>query len=354
MIGAVVLAAGLSSRMGAFKPLLPLGGGTLIGSAVRRLFEGGAERIVVVTGSRAREVERALAGLPVRFAHNPDYAQTQMLDSAKIGLRALGACEAAFLLPADIPMFRPETLDALRRTLAHTGADAARPRAGGKHGHPLLLSSKAVSAVFAHDGTDGLKGVLRRLRMKSCETDDPGCLLDADTQADYERLAAFRAAGAPTAGEIEALHRRFGSTEQIRAHCRAVEKRAAALAQAPACREIDRVLLSAAALVHDAARAQPQHAARIAQALLDLGYARMAEITAAHMELPDALWGAVSETTLLYLADKLVIEDKEATLDERFARALSKCGRDPAAREAVTRRKRAAQSVLDRIGKVEI
>ncbi|MDY3619515.1 DVU_1551 family NTP transferase [Agathobaculum sp.] len=353
MTGAVVLAAGLSSRMGAFKPLLPLGEGTLMESTVRRLIEGGAERVVVVTGSRARDVERALVGLPVRFAHNAAYEQTQMLDSAKIGLRALGDCEATLVLPADIPMFHPETLDALQKAREHTGADAVRPGMGGAHGHPLLLSSKAAAAVLAYDGTGGLKGALRLLRLETCAVDDPGCLLDADTKEDYERLLAFRAGSAPTDGEIEALHRRFGSTDAIRAHCRAVAEKALELARVSACAGVDGRLLAAAALVHDAARTKPQHAARIAQALLGLGYHRMAEITAAHMELPDALWGTVSETTLLYLADKLVIGDRKATLSERFSRAFSKCGPDPAARAAIERRKRAAQSVLDRIGEVK-
>lgn len=353
MTGAVILAAGLSRRMGAFKPLLPLGGGTLIESAARRLREGGAARIVVVTGSRARDVERALAGMDLRFAHNPAFRETQMLDSAKIGLRALGECDEVFLLPADIPLFCPSLLQMLRQARAQTGADAAHPRMEGRNGHPLLLGPRAARAVLEHDGRDGVKGALAPLAVEACPVGDPGCLLDADTKADYERLLAFRAESVPAAYEIEALHDRFGSTEAIRRHCRAVERRALALAASPACAHLNKRLLAAAARVHDAARTKPQHAARLAQALLDLGYVRAAECVSVHMELPPAMWGTVSEATVLYLADKLVMEDRAATLDERFARAARRCAGNEQALLAAASRQRAAERIWNLISEVQ-
>ena len=88
-IGAVVAAAGLSSRMGAFKPLLPFDGTTVIRRCIANLRDAGASEIVVVTGHRGEELAAHLRGSGVIIAHNDRYEETQMFDSLCIGLRAL-------------------------------------------------------------------------------------------------------------------------------------------------------------------------------------------------------------------------------------------------------------------------
>ena len=70
MKSAVILAAGLSSRMMDFKPLRPFGGTTVIQHTVSRMLEGGAEEIILVTGFLATEVERIFRDSRVRFVHN--------------------------------------------------------------------------------------------------------------------------------------------------------------------------------------------------------------------------------------------------------------------------------------------
>ena len=77
-IGAVVAAAGLSSRMGDFKPLLPLDGDTVIGRCLSNLRGAGATDIVVVTGHRAGELARLLEDSGVTLVRNAAYAETQM------------------------------------------------------------------------------------------------------------------------------------------------------------------------------------------------------------------------------------------------------------------------------------
>ena len=69
---AILLAAGRSSRMGAFKPLLPFGESTVIRSCIRNLRDGGVQNIVVVVGHRADDVKNSLDDLSVNFALNPD------------------------------------------------------------------------------------------------------------------------------------------------------------------------------------------------------------------------------------------------------------------------------------------
>ena len=108
---AMIVAAGLSSRMGKLKALLPVGGEPMIRLTAKKLLEAGAEEIVAVTGYRREEIEAALAGLPVRFAHNENYAVTQMFDSVKLGLRAVpeeyGRCRVRWTAPLSRPI-RPD------------------------------------------------------------------------------------------------------------------------------------------------------------------------------------------------------------------------------------------------------
>ena len=95
----VVLAAGMSSRMGAFKPLLPLGGKTVIECTVDSLLAGGAAQVTVVLGRRAPDVAALLQKRyppnVLTLAVNAAYETTDMLASVKLGLRALPPCGGA-------------------------------------------------------------------------------------------------------------------------------------------------------------------------------------------------------------------------------------------------------------------
>ena len=88
--GALIPAAGLSSRMGRFKPLLPLGSSTFLDQLLHTMRAAGVGPVVIVTGWHAEEIEAHLAGQPEVFlVHNPEYARTQMFDSIRQGLPLL-------------------------------------------------------------------------------------------------------------------------------------------------------------------------------------------------------------------------------------------------------------------------
>src|SRR5215210_83675 len=89
-IAAVLLAAGRSRRMGAFKPLLPFGGVSVAEACVRSLRAAGAGEIVVVVGHRGAEVRAALAHAGVRFAVNKEAASEMGVSLAR-GVEALSA-----------------------------------------------------------------------------------------------------------------------------------------------------------------------------------------------------------------------------------------------------------------------
>ena len=85
-IGAVIVAAGMSSRMGDFKPMLSIGEISVAQRVVATLRQAGAERVVVVTGYNADDLERHLARSGAVFVRNVNYRTTELFDSALIGL----------------------------------------------------------------------------------------------------------------------------------------------------------------------------------------------------------------------------------------------------------------------------
>ncbi|MDO4177033.1 MAG: NTP transferase domain-containing protein [Bacillota bacterium] len=103
--GAVILAAGLSSRMKAFKPLLPVAGSTAVEGLIESARAAGISDITVVSGHNREELEAVLKTADVNIAYNPDY-ETGMLSSIKTGLRAASASgkEGYLLMPVDCPL----------------------------------------------------------------------------------------------------------------------------------------------------------------------------------------------------------------------------------------------------------
>lgn len=185
--GAVVVAAGMSSRMGDFKPMLSIGSISVAQRVVATLKQAGAARVVVVTGYNAEELERHLAASGVVFLRNENYRTTHMFDSALIGLRYLrDKCRQVLFTPVDIPLFTAATVDAL----LESGAELACPVCGGSRGHPILMSSNVIDRVLKDSGEGGLDGALSRcgVPMTLVEVDDAGILHDADTPEDYREL----------------------------------------------------------------------------------------------------------------------------------------------------------------------
>jgi CTP:molybdopterin cytidylyltransferase MocA len=196
---ALILCAGLSTRMGGFKPLLTLGGETLIARAIHLFRGAGMGRIVVVLGHGADRI------LPLieRFGVDPvinTRCNEGMYSSVQAGVSGLdGACGSFFILPVDIPLVRPETLEALREAFRRGDAEVCRPSFGGRYGHPPLVSAALIPAIRDFDGVGGLRALLARHRdrTKDVAVEDPGILLDLDTREDYEAALKAVARDAP-------------------------------------------------------------------------------------------------------------------------------------------------------------
>jgi molybdenum cofactor cytidylyltransferase len=189
---ALILAAGYSSRMGALKPLLPLGRTIVMGEAVLRFRAAGVDDIRVITGHRAEELGPVLKRLGVKEVFNPDYDQG-MFASVRAGVQSLEPGIAAFfLLPVDIPLVQPRTIIAILAAHRHLAARIIYPRCQGRRGHPPLISTACVRDLPARcEG--GLRAYLSRYNAEALdlEVTDEGVLLDCDTHEDYRRLQAY-------------------------------------------------------------------------------------------------------------------------------------------------------------------
>lgn len=187
MTGAVIVAAGKSSRMGTCKALLPMGQTSAVKRIIAALCAGGVERIVVVTGHHHQELTQHLANTNVTLIYNEHYATSHMLDSAKLGLAYLEKqCHTILFTPVDIPLFTAYTV----KRLLMTSQPMVIPTWHGVEGHPLKLQCEIISALLEFEGEGGLRGALDATGMQVVylPVDDQGVAVDMDTPADYAQL----------------------------------------------------------------------------------------------------------------------------------------------------------------------
>jgi molybdenum cofactor cytidylyltransferase len=184
---ALVLAAGLSRRMGRFKLTLPWGERTVVGAVIATLAAAGLTEIVVVTGHRADEVSAALAGTSGRCVHNAGYASEEMLGSIQAGLAAMAAgVEAALLCLGDQPQMEADTVRAVLAAGEVTGwAKIIIPSYQMRAGHPILLPRWIWPEILACRGTLREALAAHRGQIEYLAVQTPSVLADLDTPEDY-------------------------------------------------------------------------------------------------------------------------------------------------------------------------
>ena len=352
---AVVLAAGFSRRMGRFKPLLPLGDRPMIAWSLD-LFAGcGLSQICVVVGHRRDELMPLLAARRVTAVVNREFKQG-MFSSVKAGIRALDRdCRAFFVLPADIPLIRPATIERLLENFDAPQTRIVLPCFTGRAGHPPLIDRDLAPAILQAEEAGGLRTALGRWADNTLEipVPDRGILNDADRHEDYEALqAAWRRRKIPDAEECAAILAHCGpQAGPIARHGRQVARVAEILASAlqEAGVELDAGMIRAAALVHDLAKGTADHARAGAERLHALGFSAVAEIVACHHEILIDPRRPITAAEVVYLADKRVAGDRLVGLEERFAEALARYGAVQDARLNIQRRRDQALAVQNRI-----
>ncbi len=205
-VAAIVLAAGRSERMGAFKPLLPFGPQTVIECCIDNLREGGVETIVVVVGqdARADALQRHLQNSGVTFAVNPD-PLSEMSASIACGVRALSAeMKAVVITPADLAAVPAEVVEILIHRWQH-GAQLIKPTWHERGGHPVLIDLRFRDELVKLDPRGGLKAFFDARQVDRVAVNTDYIARDMDTWDDYRALHEdlFGTPPPELAGEIE-------------------------------------------------------------------------------------------------------------------------------------------------------
>ncbi len=192
-IAAIVLAAGRSRRMAPHNKLLLQGqnGKTMIARVVDNVLSSNARPVLVVTGHQAEEVERSLAGRPVRFIHAPDYAEG-LSASLKAGIEAVPPeCAGAIVCLGDMPLVTGRMIDRLLAAYdAEEGRTIVLPAYRGKQGNPMLWDRRYFPEILEITGDIGARFLIAKHMESVAEVEmaDEAVLRDIDTP---EALAAM-------------------------------------------------------------------------------------------------------------------------------------------------------------------
>lgn len=192
-LAVVIPAAGRSSRMGAFKPLLPFGPHTVIEQVVSTVRQAGIQIIRVVVGWNAEHVIPVLDRHGVAWVRNEDF-EGGMYTSIQAGVRSLPAGVAAFfLLPVDMPRVQSATLTRLMAAWDERPGGILYPCSQGRRGHPPLIAASYVPDILRDTAPGGLRGLLHRHAQDAREIPcpDPGILVDLDTPEEYRQSLGF-------------------------------------------------------------------------------------------------------------------------------------------------------------------
>jgi molybdenum cofactor cytidylyltransferase len=196
MVAAIILAAGLSSRLGKPKLLLPLNGRSLIRRTVEQVIAGGGgvwEEIIVVVGHEAARVQEELEGLPIRTVFNPQFA-LGMSASLIAGLQAISPqAEGAMIFLGDQPLVSKEVVRRMLAVFRGSRRPIVVPVYDGVRGNPVLFSSSLFSELMTVEGDKGGREVVMRDPERVAALAFPSDLAprDVDTWEDYEALRAM-------------------------------------------------------------------------------------------------------------------------------------------------------------------
>ena len=192
-VGAVVLAAGASSRMGSPKQTLRFRGESLLRRAAVAALAAGCGPVIVVTGAHAALSRRELEGIDVREVLNPLW-ETGMASSIRSGVEGLlsaGAdVDAAVLLLCDQPHVTAEVISGLIDAHRATGSTVVAATYGGSFGVPALFSRALFDELARLEGARGAKQVIQRHAAEAHFLPFPCGEVDVDTPDDFSRLTA--------------------------------------------------------------------------------------------------------------------------------------------------------------------
>jgi molybdenum cofactor cytidylyltransferase len=231
-VSAVVLAAGMSRRMGTPKQLLRMDGKTVLERTLDNVRGSNVSEIVLVLGHAAESIEKEISTAQIftdqiKIVRNQDYQQG-MGTSLRTGLAAVDAgASAALIVLADQPFVRPETLNQLIACHRESKPQIVIPLYKGFRGNPVLLDRSVFPELKELRGDVGCRAIFGSHTENICKlpVGDIGILLDIDSPEEYQKLeSSCRARNeAETGAPLESREGLFlGRAELVIAGCDAV------------------------------------------------------------------------------------------------------------------------------------
>ena len=211
----VVVAAGQGARFEGegHKLVQPLGESSVLEHTLERVLASGLPMVVVTTSALVASVQRVVAARDIVLLPSAGSASREPLGmgySIAAGVNARAQASGWLILPGDMPLVRPDSLRQVAQALAQHAVVFAQYR--GRRGHPVGISAELYSELSLLQGEEGARRLLGRYPSWPVELDDPGVLIDVDTQADLEGVRERLRAEAQA--QTLARHARSGSVHR--------------------------------------------------------------------------------------------------------------------------------------------
>lgn len=199
-VGGLILAAGLSTRMGQSKPLTKFLDKKLIDQTIKTMQEAGIDNIQIVTGLENERVEAYLqdnySSDHIHTIWNSNYGNGSILTSIKTGLAELTDYELVFIQLVDLPCIMSETYQKLLEAMLVNGKKAVLPTVNGRRGHPALIRMDLLADILTYEGAaggGGLRGFWKQLGadMMELPVEDRGCIMDTDTKEQLQEAENY-------------------------------------------------------------------------------------------------------------------------------------------------------------------
>ncbi|MBN1849467.1 MAG: molybdenum cofactor cytidylyltransferase [Deltaproteobacteria bacterium] len=189
-VAGIILAAGMSSRLGEPKQLLTYKGKTLLNRVIEAAIQSSLTQVFIVLGHNAGDIQKTIEYSNISIIRNPQYHEGQS-SSIRHGIKALApSVNAVMFLLGDQPLIRSATINILIADYIEKQSLITVPTFEGERGNPVLFDRRLFSRLESLSGDSGGRVLFSEYadQISLVEVDDAGILTDVDTLEDYERL----------------------------------------------------------------------------------------------------------------------------------------------------------------------
>ncbi|WCE31695.1 molybdenum cofactor cytidylyltransferase [Vibrio sp. SCSIO 43137] len=180
-VDCIINAAGLSSRMGEWKMMMPYKNATILDTSINNAL-GFCRRVILVVGHRGEELEQKYAQHPdILLVKNEQYRQG-LMGSVKLGIQEVKS-NYFFITHGDMPFISPETYQKMWQKKSDSVLFPGTP---AEAGHPVLIPAKYKTNLIEDSRHSSMKKLLMTFPVNYLSLDDKRIHLDIDTQQDYK------------------------------------------------------------------------------------------------------------------------------------------------------------------------